>query len=289
MRENPKKGAILLMALVVTLTTSLSNSSVRAPCGTDVNIVGTAYVAPVGGSGGSDYYAEPFIATGYFIGNVGAYIWGVATPYPDMRVQLWGDVGGEPDENNVIASSKVILGSTITSTGQRYYINPTSPILVTPGQRYWVVIDGYYDTTTSGSNGSKLDTTNPHPDGDFTYSNDAGSTWTTFTDYDMDIEVTYTCKERRRVEMNDQMQPLATNRISQATDLLSKAQNLCQELSDKEDPKFEECCSENRLNEAKELLEMAEKFFMGGNYIAANNFALKAIAKLEEIIECCEG
>ncbi|MFQ6087718.1 MAG: hypothetical protein ACE5K0_02295 [Candidatus Methanofastidiosia archaeon] len=95
--------------------------------------------------------------------------------------------------------------------------------------------------------------------------------------------------QRRHADTNKPMMGRAINTIKDAKDLLSKAEGLCAELKEKEDPKFDECCSEDKFKEAKELLEMAEKFFSGGNYIAANNYALRAIAKLEEIIECCEG
>ncbi|MFQ5892243.1 MAG: hypothetical protein ACE5HW_05570, partial [Candidatus Methanofastidiosia archaeon] len=84
------------------------------------------------------------------------------------------------------------------------------------------------------------------------------------------------------------LHPLATNRISGATELLEKAQSTCNELKEKEDPKFDECCS-GTLDEAISLLEMAEKFYMSGNFIAANNYAMKAIQILNEILECCEG
>ncbi|MFQ6088653.1 MAG: right-handed parallel beta-helix repeat-containing protein [Candidatus Methanofastidiosia archaeon] len=85
------------------------------------------------------------------------------------------------------------------------------------------------------------------------------------------------------------IRPLAVNRISETKNLFEKAQFTCDELKDKEDPKFDECCSEDKLNEVIELLKTAEKLFASGNYIAASNYALKAIEILEEILECCEG
>ncbi|MFQ5892013.1 MAG: hypothetical protein ACE5HW_04390 [Candidatus Methanofastidiosia archaeon] len=110
-----------------------------------------------------------------------------------------------------------------------------------------------------------------------------------YEDYgDGNYDLCYDCHGPRR-DTNKPMMPRAINTIKNARELLSKAEGLCEGLKEKEDPTFDECCSEEKFNEAKELLEMAEKFFIGGNYIAANNFALKAILKLEEIIECCEG
>ncbi|MFQ6088025.1 MAG: S8 family serine peptidase [Candidatus Methanofastidiosia archaeon] len=86
------------------------------------------------------------------------------------------------------------------------------------------------------------------------------------------------------------LKPLAYNRIQRAKNLLIEAESLCSiSQSEESKEKFDECCSEDKFNEVKELLELAEKFFIGGNYTAANNYALKAIAMLEEIIECLKG
>ncbi|MFQ6088632.1 MAG: hypothetical protein ACE5K0_07000, partial [Candidatus Methanofastidiosia archaeon] len=125
-----------------------------------------------------------------------------------------------------------------------------------------------------------------------------GNSYVTWNGYDgsdyeiyftSDVDVAKSCGRRRHADTTKPMMGRATNTIKDAKELLSKAEGLCDGLREKDDPKFDECCSENKFSEARELLEMAEKFFSGGNYIAANNFALKAIAKLEEIIECCEG
>ena len=77
---------------------------------------------------------------------------------------------------------------------------------------------------------------------------------------------------------------LASYRISQVQSLLEEAQKTCTKLKDEEDPLYNTCCI-NRLDEIIEYLEMAEKFFMGGNYIAANYWALKALNLLHEIEE----
>ena len=82
------------------------------------------------------------------------------------------------------------------------------------------------------------------------------------------------------------MKPLAAYRISQAQSLLEEVQKICEKLKDENDPLYSTCCV-NRLDEVTEYLEMAEKFYMGGNYIAANYWALKALGLLQEIEECC--
>ncbi|MFQ5891706.1 MAG: hypothetical protein ACE5HW_02795 [Candidatus Methanofastidiosia archaeon] len=93
---------------------------------------------------------------------------------------------------------------------------------------------------------------------------------------------------KRRVNINETLKPLASNRISDAKNLLEKVQSTCTELKNREDPKFDECCS-GKIDEVIEFLKLAEKFYASGNYIAASNYALKAIEILKEIIKCCEG
>lgn len=88
------------------------------------------------------------------------------------------------------------------------------------------------------------------------------------------------------VDTAEQMRPLARYRISQAQNMLEKVQEPCNKLRDEDDPFYSKCCVD-RLDEAMEFLEMAEKFFASGNYIAANNYALKALDLLQKIQECC--
>ena len=89
-----------------------------------------------------------------------------------------------------------------------------------------------------------------------------------------------------RVDYNRLMLPRAANAIREAKDLFDRARAKCDELKDGD---FYEKCCVPYLDEAKILIERAEKFYAGGNYIAANNMALEAIVALNEILECCEG
>jgi len=82
------------------------------------------------------------------------------------------------------------------------------------------------------------------------------------------------------------MRSLASCRISQVQSLLEEVQKTCDKLKDKNDPLYSEC-RVNRLDEVQEFSKMAEEFYMGGNYIAANYWALKALDLLQEIEKCC--
>ncbi len=159
--------------------------------GGNISVTGTSYYWNIGGLG-NDYYAQSFVPTESLIGSVGIYIGGDFLPYPDMRVQLWGDLGGNPDKNNVIASSDIIKGSTITFAGQRYYINFSIPLSVTIGQTYWIVIDGYYDHNTTGRCYARYRFGNIYPNGIFKRSDDAGASWfIPSSNYDLDFIVEY--------------------------------------------------------------------------------------------------
>jgi len=156
-----------------------------------ISVAGTSYYSSVGGSG-SDYYAQSFIATENSLSGVGVYIAGSNTPYPDMRVALWGDSGGDPERNNIIAEGDVIAGSSMTSSGQRYYLNFSTPQPVVVGWRYWVVIDGYYDHNTTGRCRARYNSGNVYADGIFKYSNNAGISWATpSSNFDLDFYVSF--------------------------------------------------------------------------------------------------
>ena len=154
-----------------------------------LDVSGSEDFGPIGGSGGLDYVAQSFVATAPRLKRAGIYIYGYTSPYPDVRVQLWGDAAGDPDPTNVLAIGDVI--ADLTSAGQRYFINPRYPISLTVGARYWLVIDGLVDTSSSGNAGTKYATGNPYADGNWVYSNDGGNSWTVLagtTDLDVRIE-----------------------------------------------------------------------------------------------------
>jgi hypothetical protein len=92
----------------------------------------------------------------------------------------------------------------------------------------------------------------------------------------------------RNPDTNKLMKSLATYRISQVQSLFDEMKKTCTELKNEEDPLHSTCCL-NKLNGVTGYLEMAEKFFIGENYIAANYWALKALNLLRDIEECCSS
>jgi hypothetical protein len=142
-------------------------------------VVGTdLYPHSVGGSG-TDYYAQSFKALDSYIVDAGVWIGNYSGTTPNLRVQIWGnnDSSGYPDKSNVIASSRVIIGSEIGQKPGRFFVYPNVSIPVVVGQTYWLVIDGYYDNVTSGSAESRGAGEDNYEDGQYLYSNDVGVTW----------------------------------------------------------------------------------------------------------------
>jgi len=77
----------------------------------------------------------------------------------------------------------------------------------------------------------------------------------------------------------------ATNNIGKAAQLMSEAEVLLQQAQEKG---LDTSVCELMISEAEEYLSMAREV-LAGNSIAANNFALKAIALFEEAIECLKA
>jgi len=162
-----------------------------APYVSDVplDVSGSLPFGPIGGANGLDYVAQSFVATAPRLNRAGIYIYGRTLPYPDVRVQLWGDAAGWPDATNVLLVGDVI--TALTPTGQRYFVHPRYPITLTVGTRYWLVIDGLLDTSSPGNVGTKYAASNPYPDGSWAYSENGGTDWTMIQTTDLNVRVEY--------------------------------------------------------------------------------------------------
>ena len=161
----------------------------------EVKAIGTIHPHPVGGSG-TDYYAQSFKAMDSYVVDAGIWIENYSGTTPDLRVQIWGtDISGDPDENNVLASSRPIKGVEIDQSPGRFFLHPNVSVPVTIGETYWLVIDGYYDNTTTGSAQTWGMTDDVYEDGEYRYSNDAGGTWYTMgVAPDLDFVVTFSAQ-----------------------------------------------------------------------------------------------
>ena len=80
------------------------------------------------------------------------------------------------------------------------------------------------------------------------------------------------------------MHPLALDNVKKAEALIEA----CQEAIKNAPPGKDITGCEKLLEKAKDALEKAHTYFAGGNYIAANYWAIQTIKLLEECIECAE-
>jgi hypothetical protein len=191
-RSVPGQGTIVVLgpyAEPPSGTQELIRDAVEGP---KLDVEADDGLAPLGGSG-ADYYAQSFVATSSRILNAGLLLGGYKTPYPAVRIQLWGDNGGLPDKTRLVASSAVIPGSSFDSGSRRHYLNPAAPIAVNVGERYWLVVDGYYDTVSGGSLYAGFSSQNAYWLGGLLWSNTAGVSWSNWLGrpLDFDFEITW--------------------------------------------------------------------------------------------------
>ena len=163
---------------------------------TKAEVFGKDWVTSVGGTTGSDYYAQSFKALDSYIVDAGISIENGSNVTPNYKVEIWGNnaTGGDhPNKSNVLASSRLISGAEINKTdGQRFFVHPNVSISVVPGEKYWLVIDGTVGNTTIGYCGSRGINTDTFPDGQFMYCNDyAGKTWSTWPTKDLSFVVNF--------------------------------------------------------------------------------------------------
>jgi MYXO-CTERM domain-containing protein len=135
-----------------------------------------ANISSVGGATGSDIYGQSFIAPNEnLLLRFGMWLSGGGANAPAVRIDLWADDGSNhPDESNVLVSGTVHQGNLASLTR----IDTLTNFVLTPGTRYWVVINGLIDQNSAGNYASTWDGgTNTVASGNMDWSNDLGNTW----------------------------------------------------------------------------------------------------------------
>lgn len=133
-------------------------------------------IGSIGGATGSDVYGQSFIAPAdNVLVQFGMWLAGGGNEPPAVRIDLWADDGSNhPDENNILVAGTTHQGTLDTLTR----IDTLTNFALTPGERYWVVINGIIDQNSAGSYSSTWDGgTDTIPDGNMDWSNDLGATW----------------------------------------------------------------------------------------------------------------
>jgi hypothetical protein len=136
-------------------------------------------IGEIGGSTGSDAYAESFVAPEEnVLIMAGMYLYGGGADPPAVRVDVWGaDSEGKPDASNIVLEGPVY---------QEYFPRltlvtaETEGVVLTPGERYFVMLNGMIDQESTGYYYSTVSTPeDPYPDGGYWWTNNMGDTWIT--------------------------------------------------------------------------------------------------------------
>ena len=145
-------------------------------------------IGSVGGASGSDIYAQSFVAPAdNVLVQYGMWLAFGGSDAPLVSIDLWADDGfGHADENNILISGTQHQGNLDDLTRIDTFTN----YALTPGNTYWVVINGLHDQVSSGSYSSTWDGgINTIPDGIMEWSNDLGVSWSGITGGDWGVYI----------------------------------------------------------------------------------------------------
>lgn len=142
----------------------------------------------VGGATGRHAFAQSFIAPADArLVKFGMWLQGGAPQPPMVRIDLWGDDGeGNPDPENIIVKGTVVQSEVPVLTR----FDTVTDVMLVPGERYHVVINGMDDILSLGSYMSTWDEgTNTIPGGAMHFTPDLALTWLTIPDGDFGVYV----------------------------------------------------------------------------------------------------
>jgi hypothetical protein len=142
------------------------------------------YISSIGASG-SNYYGQSFISTFTSISKFGVVIrQGVAVG--QLKIAIVADNHGKPDYASPLYEGTVI---TPTTTGQ-WYFEEGLDIPVVPGQKYYVLIDGYNIPGSTGWDYIGLSDTCPISGEGIVWANSGDFVhWYTYSSYPLAIYI----------------------------------------------------------------------------------------------------
>lgn len=98
------------------------------------------------GADGADYLAQSFLANLTSVNQIGIWLQR-ATPEGEVNLMLTRDNGANrPDLSAVLYSSNLIVPDSVGA----WHFETGFNAVVMPGQRYWIVVDGHNNLTTTG-------------------------------------------------------------------------------------------------------------------------------------------
>jgi hypothetical protein len=199
-------GNTLLQA---TATSKIASAGILAPPSlfptnatfeTKAEVVGNHIIWPIGGTDGVDYCGQSFKALSDYIVDCALWLQSYSGTTPDLKLMLCNSTEvGWPNIAAPMFNTSAISGTTVDARPGRFYFNLTKPIRVQQNKTYWLIIDGYYDHTTSGAGASwgHWLTGGTYADGFLVSSMDIGATWTTWETSDLDFVVNFSNRPDR--------------------------------------------------------------------------------------------
>lgn len=148
---------------------------------------GTDTISSIGATG-TNYYAQSFIANVNIITKIGVVIQEIETE-GEIRIgiaaNIASDYGGVPNY-----AAPLYMGSLInpTTTAQWYYEEGIN-VPVTPGQKYYILLDGYNIAGTTGKSGIGTSAVQPISGEGIIFLNDGWNFWDSRHSYPLAIYV----------------------------------------------------------------------------------------------------
>jgi hypothetical protein len=194
-----KTIAAIALLFIIGNVANATNVVFNTVTGQAVNpkVVGSQTFAPLGSSGvqvnvdngwnnnmvtsigavGSNFYAQPFIATVSSITRFGTVIREYSSE-GQIQLAIAADNGGVPDYEHPL-----YIGSLINpTTTAMWYFETGINVPVTIGQKYYILLDGDNNAGATGNSGIGMSDTEPIGGGAFIYSNTSGiGTWDSYT------------------------------------------------------------------------------------------------------------
>lgn len=131
-----------------------------------------------------DFAAQSFISDLRQLNDVGVWLQRESGG-GEVKISVAGDLNGLPDLNTIYYESPLLQPST---TGQ-FYRDSSFTTLLEPGQKYWVLVDGFSNLQSSGYSSVGVSNVFTDTGESMLFSDDAGQSWDSIAGVPMAIYV----------------------------------------------------------------------------------------------------
>lgn len=132
------------------------------------------------GESGSDYFAQSFVAENGTIATIGLVLYEHSAE-GEVRLGLAPEnANGDPAVNSTLWKSDLINPEGEGSGNATWFNVSTGGVSVTPGETYYIIIDGYSNSGATGAAGAMESSQYTDTGEEMKYSNDGGASWSTY-------------------------------------------------------------------------------------------------------------